>query len=165
MTGVAWGWPHEGQAGPSSQQEDGEMLMEGSHGMQLRCRAMLPLPGPSFQGRCCLLGDCIHAGRCIQVTLWVHCERRRRTWLKQTHVQGLGTCTGAISTAQLGTGNLLSHGNLPAHGGVIKRLSPFPSQLRASLPCQGSLSILLAPAAAGLALAYPARGISNLAWC
>lgn len=81
-----------------------------------------------------------------------------------TCARGLGTCAGAISTAQLGSGNLLSHGNLPARGGgggggggVIKRLSPFPSRLRASPPCQG---FPLAPrwhlAAAGLPFAHPA---------
>lgn len=48
--------------------------------------------------------------------------------------RGLRTCTGAISTAQLGSRYLLSHGNLPARGGVIKRLSPFPSRLRVSPP-------------------------------
>ena len=98
------------------------------------------------------------ASPCSRVTLRAHCKQRRKMWLKQKcclHMcRGLGTCTGAISTAQLGSGNLLSHGNLPAHGGVIKRLSPFPSQLRASPPCQGSLSIPLAPAAAGLPLAH-----------
>lgn len=71
--------------------------------------------------------------------------------------RGLGTCTGAISTAQLGSGNLLSHGNLPARGGVIERLSPF-SASSVSLPsCQGSPSVALAPAAAGPPLAR-ARG-------
>lgn len=44
MIGVAWGWPHEGQAGPSSQQEDGEMLVMGCHGTQLRCTARPQLP-------------------------------------------------------------------------------------------------------------------------
>lgn len=63
--------------------------------------------------------------------------------------RGLGTCTGAISTAQLGSGNLLSHGNLPARGGVMERLSPFPGS-SVSLPsCQGSPSVAPAPAAAG----------------
>lgn len=81
-------------------------------------------------------------------------------WLKQNRClhmcRGLGTCTGAISTAQLGSGNLLSHGNLPARGGVIKKLSPFPSRLRASPPCQGSRSVPLAPAAPGLPFAHAA---------
>lgn len=79
-------------------------------------------------------------------------------WLKRKcclHMcRGLGTCTGAISTAQLGSGNWLSHGNLPARGGVIKKLSPFPGQLLVSPPCQGSSSTALAPTAAGLPLAH-----------
>lgn len=94
------------------------------------------------------------ASPCSQVTLRVCCKRWRKMWLKQKcclHMcRGLGTCTGAISTAQLSSGNLLSHGNLPARGGVIKRLSSFPSRLRAAPPCHGSRSIAPAPAAAGL---------------
>lgn len=37
---------------------------------------------------------------------------------------------------------------------MIKRLSPFSSQLPASPPCQGSLSTLLAPTAAGFPLTH-----------
>lgn len=43
---------------------------------------------------------------------------------------------------------------------------PIPQPgMRTSLPCQGSLSILLAPAAPGLPLTCPARGIANPARC
>lgn len=73
--------------------------------------------------------------------------------------RGLGTCTGAISTAQLGSGNLLSHGNLPARGGVMERLSPFPASSVSVPSCQGSPSVAPAPAAAGPPLTR-ARGDS-----
>lgn len=116
-----------------------------------------PTARPQLPGEVAFAGGLLMASSCSQVTLRARCKWWRKMWLKQKcclHTcRGLGTCTGAISTAQLGSGNLLSHGNLPARGGVIKRLSPFPSWLRASLPCQGSRSITLAPAAAGLPLA------------
>lgn len=69
-----------------------------------------------------------------------------RTWLLpylvvKKNVQGLAACTGVISAARLGTGTSLSHGNLPALGGVIKRLAPFLHQL--CVPAtQGSPSIV-----------------------
>lgn len=65
------------------------------------------------------------------------CPGQMRTWLLpylavKKNVQGLAARTGVISTAQLGTGTSLSHGNLPALGGVIKRLAPFLCRLRVS---------------------------------
>lgn len=62
-----------------------------------------------------------------------------RTWLLpylvvKKNVQGLAARSGVISTARLGAGTSLSHGNLPALGGVIKRLAPFLHQLRVSPP-------------------------------